>query len=112
MRLAFISSKAESKNLAAIALRHPKIFDYKVYIDGQDLTENQNSESCLYFIKLPKSRMRIEKTSCSDETQKFLCEDVKLADAYEDTVISSDKLDVKATFLTYLGDYGELLSIF
>lgn len=109
MRIATIESKAEGKNLVEIAKKNPKLFEREIYIDGKDLLESQKSDSCISFYKPKRGRARIVSVFCEDSIGNFLCEEVVVADSFDDSAqtLSDLKVDVKAKFFTKLGDYSE-----
>jgi len=106
MRLAYIESKAEINNLGAIAKHNPKLFARKIFIDGHDLTDAQSppTEQCYSVQKYARSKLEIRLEECTGKTQKFLCEKFEVVDNYEDP-FPNNSLDVKETFLNYLGKY-------
>jgi hypothetical protein len=113
MHLATIDTPLEMRNLANIAQKNRKIFKQEVFIDGTNITRNQRENSCFSFLKPLKERVEINDVDCNEVEQKFLCEDVELADTFEDVPESIEEkeevLDVRATFFKHLGDYGDLV---
>lgn len=113
MHLATIDTPLEMRNLARIAQINRKIFKNEIFIDGTNITRNQDENSCFSFLKPLRGRVEIKVVDCNENNEKFLCEDVELLDTFEEEDLGSENeiLDVKATFFTHLGDYGELSTL-
>ncbi len=115
MRMAFIETDAERANLAVMGRRSSKLFEYKVFVGGYNLTvtEDQNSNSdampCYSVQKGLRRKLEFRTEWCNENVNKFMCEDVVIADTYEDIHNQSGTLfDVKSIF-TYIGSFGKTL---
>lgn len=109
MQMANIESNDELNNFDELAIRNNKLFRSPVFIDGKNLTENQEPEWCFeYAIYRRKNDMK--HVSCNYDERSFVCEDVEVADSFDDShqekEIQRKSLDVKATFFSHVGDYG------
>lgn len=119
MRLAFIESDNERVNLAAMARKKSNLFKLKVFVDGYNLTVTENDyedqrgepEPCYSIQKESKSKLEIYSERCNDKSYKFLCEHLEVVDSYDDPSHSDHLVDVKETFFTYMGDFGETFTI-
>lgn len=116
MRLAYFEAQAEIKNLTAIARKKNKLFISNVFIDGLNLTNNVETpdatQPCYSVRKQPRNKLEIRTEECYGVSYKFLCEDIEVVDSYDDPFHRSDTVDVKATFFTDLGNFGEFLRLF
>lgn len=119
MRLAVIETDAERINLAAVARRNGKLFRKKVFVDGYNLTvieddyedeRRKEPEPCYSLQKETKSKLLIRSEKCNGESNKFLCERFEVVDSYDDPQLSYNKIDVKATFFTYVGGFGKIFT--
>lgn len=109
MQLAYIECNEELDNFDQMAIRNNKLFRSPVFIDGKNLTENQEPEWCFeYAIYRRKNSMN--QISCNGDERSFVCEDVEVADSFDDShqekQIQRTSLDVKGTFFSHVGDYG------
>lgn len=120
MRLAFIETEDEKNYFASMARRNTKLFKKKVFVDSYNDTsvvveddyeyERKTPQPCYSIQKDTKSKLAIHSESCNSESYKFLCEYVEVVAEYDDPP-TSDTLDVKATFFTYIGNFGETSSV-
>lgn len=119
MRLALIESDDERRNLAALVRRNPKLFQNKVFVDGINLNvtteydyddEIREPQPCYSVQKKAKSKLEFRSEKCNGATNKFLCEQVEVVDSYIEPHQSDRAVDVKATFFTYIGNFGETFS--
>lgn len=106
LRLASIDSEEELNNLDKIARKFPKLFKAKVFIDTKSLTEDQNPEGC-WLLSRNDRKLEVEPANCSDVEEKLLCEEVESVENYDSS--ENERIDVKATFFSYIGDYGKLV---
>lgn len=107
MRMAFITTGAESKYLALMAVRKNKLFNEKVFIDGQNLVKAQDDHSYVStsknFLKIRyKSKKRIATTNLIN----FYANAWKLLITTKILyLINNEGVDVKNTFFKHLGHY-------
>lgn len=106
LRLASIDSEEELHNLDKIARKFPKLFKAKVYIDTKGLTDDQNPEGC-WLLSRNDRKLEVVPANCSDVEEKLLCEEVESVDNYDSS--ENERIDVKATFFSYIGEFGEIL---
>lgn len=105
MQMAHIDSADEIKNLGRLARRNINLFRTEVYIDGKNLTANQTSSSCFSFWKLIRGKYEFREVECDGKSRKFMCQNVEVVKDYEAN--KEETIDVKVTFFTKVGDYGE-----
>lgn len=119
MRLALIETDDERNNLATMARRNTKLFQQKIFVDAYNLTvedddyqdeyERREPEPCYSVRKEPRSKLEIRSEKCNSESHKFLCEYVEVVDSYDDPSVGDTNVDVKATFFTYIGNFGKVV---
>jgi len=113
MQLAYMQTREEVANLAAIAWTNPTSFDTRVFIDGDNLIDTtwQATRTCYSFQTYSRREPKIRSENCNKESLKFLCENMEVVDNYDDPFLNSDSaetsedsVDVRAKYFTYLGD--------
>lgn len=106
MQIANFESNEELNNFDQITIRNKKLFKSPVFIDGRNLTESQEPEWCFEYA-IHRRKNNLKHVSCNGEERSFVCEDVEVADSFDDYQGKETKsLDVKATFFSHVGDYG------
>lgn len=109
MHLARVDSKEEMRTLAAIARNNKKLFGEDVHLDGSNLVTSDSVDTCFSVLKKGRGKLNVDTVLCDVTSHKFLCQDIEVVETFEEPPSSNyqEVLDVKATFFTYLGDYGE-----
>lgn len=112
MRIATIESKLEGKNLIDIARKNSKLFDREIFIDGNNLVENQTPETCISIYKSKRGKANLKSVACSDNRRHFLCEDIIVADNFEEPSenLNDARVDVRDKFFMRIGDYSKLMN--
>lgn len=116
--MATVNTPGEMKNLAVIANKEPIYFNTNVYIDGRKTNATGTPDKCLSILKR-SSRFEIRRVDCLSKQQKFLCEDVELADTFveekapeksmclrideEEVQYNVGKVETRSTWFHYLG---------
>lgn len=108
MQIAHIDSADEIKNLGRLTRRKIDLFRTEVHLDGKNLTATQNASSCFAFWKLIRGTYEFQEVECDGEPRKFICQTVEVVKDYDEKQATKEEtIDVKATFFTKVGDYGE-----
>ncbi|XP_037037353.1 macrophage mannose receptor 1-like [Bradysia coprophila] len=117
MRMALIETDDELNNLAAMGRQNGKLFEDKVFVDGYNLTvaeydpdsddsDGSENEPCYSMQKYRRGKLEIRHEKCNGKLNKFLCERTEIVDRYyEENRPGDDKIDVRATFFTYIGSF-------
>lgn len=101
MRLARIQSEEERNNLLTIAKENWKLFKDEFFVDAND----DSIFSCQTFKRPFRGNFLVNTAELENQLSKFLCEDVEVAETFEDKQ-SREVIDIKLTFFQPIGDYN------
>lgn len=107
-RLMKLDSQNELKFLLKIVKKNRLLFDAPIHLDATNAFKGQTENSCLSFFLPVGGRLEMKQADCNTDSRKFLCEETLETNEFVDlNKIETETLDVKATFFSYVGDYGE-----
>lgn len=106
MRIAYIESPAEVKNLVLLSSRNSNFFNGSVHIREKEMTLRYD-ESCISYEFTSRARFAFSTVGCVDSELPFLCENVAVDETSDSNQPEEeDYIDVRATFFSHVGDYG------
>lgn len=106
MRIAYIESTDEVKNLVLLSSKNSNFFKGFVHIREKEIS-SQYVESCTSYEFTSRARYVFSTVTCDSTELPFLCEDVAVAETFDSNQPEEkDYIDVRATFFSHVSDYG------